>query len=62
MTTKNKNKTTNTPITLHNKIDRIKKMIVFLYDDIVDGKITNNKITDKLDEIVDKIDNFKDLL
>jgi len=62
MATKNKNKTTNTPITLHNKIDRIKEMIVFLYDDIVDGTITNNEITDKLDEIVDKIDNFKDLL
>jgi translation initiation factor 2B subunit (eIF-2B alpha/beta/delta family) len=62
MATKNKNKTTKTPITLHNKIDRIQEMIVFLSDDIVDGTITNNEISDKLDEIIDKIDNFKDLL
>jgi len=62
MATKNKNKTTKTPITLHNKIDRIQEMIVFLSDDIVDGTITNNEISNKLDEIIDKIDNFKDLL
>jgi len=60
--TKTKKKKTKTPITLHNKIDRIQEMIVFLSDDIVDGTITNNEISDKLDEIIDKIDNFKDLL
>jgi hypothetical protein len=62
MATKNKNKTTKTPITLHDKMDRIQEMIEFLSNDIMDGTITNNEITNKLDEIVDKIDNFKDLL
>jgi hypothetical protein len=37
-------------------------MIEFLSSDIMDGTITNNEITDQLDQIVTKIENFKDLL
>jgi tetrahydromethanopterin S-methyltransferase subunit G len=62
MATKNKTKMTKPPITLHDKMDRIQEMIEFLSNDIMDGTITNNEINDKLDEIVTKIENFKDLL
>lgn len=62
MATKNKNKTTKTPITLHEKMDRIQEMIEFLSNDIMDGTITNNEITDQLEQITVKIENFKDLL
>jgi hypothetical protein len=57
-----KTKTNKTPITLHGKMDHIQEMIEFLSNEIMDGTITNNEITDKLDEIVTKIENFKDLL
>ncbi len=62
MATKNKTKIEKTPLTLHDRMDKIQEMIEFLSNDITDGTITNNEITDKLDEIVTKIENFKDLL
>jgi hypothetical protein len=62
MATKNKIKMTKTPITLHEKMDRIQEMIEFLSNDIMDGTITNNEITDQLEQITVKIENFKDLL
>lgn len=57
-----KTKMNKNPLTLHDRMDKIQEMIEFLSNDIVDGTITNNEITDKLDEIVTKIENFKDLL
>ena len=60
MTTKKKIKMTKTPIILHDRMDKIQEMIEFLSNDIMDGTITNNEITDKLDEIVTKIENFKE--
>ena len=62
MATKNKTKIEKIPLTLHDRMDKIQEMIEFLSNDIMDGTITNNEITDKLDEIVTKIENFKDLL
>ena len=62
MATKNKTKTDRTPLTLHDRMDKIQEMIEFLSNDIMEGTISNNEITDKLDEIVTKIENFKDLL
>jgi len=62
MATKTKNKMNKNPLTLHDRMDKIQEMIEFLGNDIMDGTITNNEITDKLDEIVTKIENFKDLL
>jgi hypothetical protein len=60
--TKKKSKMTKVPTTLHGKMDRIQEMIEFLSNDITDGTITNNEITDQLEEITAKIENFKDLL
>jgi len=57
-----KTKMNKNPLTLHDRMDKIQEMIEFLSNDIMDGTITNNEITDKLDEIVTKIENFKDLL
>jgi len=57
-----KTKMNKNPLTLHDRMDKIQEMIEFLSSDIMDGTITNNEITDKLDEIVTKIENFKDLL
>ena len=57
-----KTKTKKNLVSLHDRMDKIQEMIEFLSNDIVDGTITNNEITDKLDEIVTKIENFKDLL
>ena len=62
MATKTKTKMNKNPLTLHDRMDKIQEMIEFLGNDIMDGTITNNEITDKLDEIVTKIENFKDLL
>jgi len=62
MATKNKTKMNKNPLTLHDRMDKIQEMIEFLSNDIMDGTITTNEITDKLDEIVTKIENFKDLL
>jgi len=62
MATKTKTKMNKNPLTLHDRMDKIQEMIEFLSNDIMDGTITNNEITDKLDEIVTKIENFKDLL
>ena len=64
MTTKTATKTkmTKVPTTLHGKMDRIQEMIEFLSNDITDGTITNNEITDQLEEITTKIENFKELL
>jgi tetrahydromethanopterin S-methyltransferase subunit G len=62
MATKTKTKMNKNPLTLHDRMDKIQEMIEFLSNDITDGTITNNEITDKLDEIVTKIENFKDLL
>jgi hypothetical protein len=60
--TKTATKMTKVPTTLHGKMDRIQEMIEFLSNDITDGTITNNEITDQLEEITAKIENFKDLL
>jgi tetrahydromethanopterin S-methyltransferase subunit G len=57
-----KTKMNKNPLTLHDRMDKIQEMIEFLSNDIMDGNITANEITDKLDEIVTKIENFKDLL
>jgi tetrahydromethanopterin S-methyltransferase subunit G len=57
-----KTKMNKNPLTLHDRMDKIQEMIEFLSNDIMDGTITNTEITDKLDEIVTKIENFKDLL
>jgi tetrahydromethanopterin S-methyltransferase subunit G len=58
--TATKTKMTKVPTTLHDRMDKIQEMIEFLSNDIMDGTITNNEITDKLDEIVTKIENFKE--
>jgi len=55
-----KTKTKKNLVSLHNRMDKIQEMIEFLSNDIMDGTITNNEITDKLDEIVTKIENFKE--
>jgi tetrahydromethanopterin S-methyltransferase subunit G len=57
-----KTKMNKNPLTLHDRMDKIQEMIEFLSNDIMDGNITANEVTDKLDEIVTKIENFKDLL
>jgi tetrahydromethanopterin S-methyltransferase subunit G len=57
-----KTKMNKNPLTLHDRMDKIQEMIEFLSNDIVDGTITTNEITDQLDQIVTKIENFKDLL
>ena len=57
-----KTKMNKNPLTLHDRMDKIQEMIEFLSNDIMDGTITNNEITDQLDQIVTKIENFKDLL
>ena len=62
MATKTKTKIEKTPRTLHDRMDKIQEMIEFLSNDIMDGTITNNEITDQLEQISIKIDNFKDLL
>jgi len=62
MATKTKTKMNKNPLTLQDRMDKIQEMIEFLSNDIMDGTITNNEITDKLDEIITKIENFKDLL
>jgi tetrahydromethanopterin S-methyltransferase subunit G len=62
MATKNKTKTEKTPLTLHDRMDKIQEMVEMLNNDIFEGNITTNEITDKLEQISIKIDNFKDLL
>ena len=55
-----KTKMNKNPLTRHDRMDKIQEMIEFLSSDIMDGTITNTEITDKLDEIVTKIENFKE--
>ena len=62
MATKNKTKTEKTPLTLNDRMDKIQEMVEMLNNDIFEGNITTNEITDKLEQISIKIDNFKDLL
>jgi len=62
MATKNKTKTEKTPMSLHDRMDKIQDMVEMLSSDIFEGNITTNEITDQLDQIVTKIENFKDLL
>jgi hypothetical protein len=62
MATKTKTKTEKTPLTLNDRMDKIQDMVEMLNNDIFEGNITTNEITDKLEQISIKIDNFKDLL
>jgi tetrahydromethanopterin S-methyltransferase subunit G len=62
MATKNKTKTEKTPLTLNDRMDKIQEMVEMLNSDIFEGNITTNEITDQLEQISIKIDNFKDLL
>jgi hypothetical protein len=62
MATKNKTKIEKTPLTLNDRMDKIQEMVEMLNNDIFEGNITTNEITDKLEQISIKIDNFKDLL
>jgi tetrahydromethanopterin S-methyltransferase subunit G len=62
MATKTKTKTEKTPLTLHDRMDKIQEMVEMLNSDIFEGNITTNEITDQLEQISIKIDNFKDLL
>jgi tetrahydromethanopterin S-methyltransferase subunit G len=60
--TKTKTKIEKTPLTLHDRMDKIQEMVEMLNSDIFEGNITTNEITDQLEQISIKIDNFKDLL
>lgn len=64
MATKNKKKTKteNAPISLYDRVNKIQDMVEMLSIDIFEGNITTNEITDQLDHIVTRIENFKDLL
>jgi tetrahydromethanopterin S-methyltransferase subunit G len=62
MATKNKTKTEKIPLTLHDRMDKIQEMVEMLNSDIFEGNITTNEITDQLEQISVKIENFKDLL
>jgi tetrahydromethanopterin S-methyltransferase subunit G len=62
MATKNKTKIEKTPLTLHDRMDKIQEMVEMLNSDIFEGNITTNEITDQLEQISVKIENFKDLL
>jgi tetrahydromethanopterin S-methyltransferase subunit G len=64
MATKNKTKIKieKTPLNLSERMDKIQEMVEMLNSDIFEGNITTNEITDQLDQIVTKIENFKDLL
>ena len=62
MATKTKTKTEKTPLTLNDRMDKIQEMVEMLNSDIFEGNITTNEISDQLDQIVTKSENFKDLL
>jgi hypothetical protein len=62
MANKTKTKIEKTPLTLHDRMDKIQEMVEMLNSDIFEGNITTNEITDQLEQISIKIDNFKDLL
>ncbi len=62
MATKTKTKSEKTPLTLNDRMDKIQEMVEMLNIDIFEGNITTNEITDQLEQISIKIDNFKDLL
>ncbi len=62
MATKNKTKIEKIPLTLHDRMDKIQEMVELLNSNIFEGNITTNEISDQLDQIVTKIENFKDLL
>jgi len=64
MATKNKTKIKieKTPLNLSERMDKIQEMVEMLNSDIFEGNITTNEITDQLEKISVKIENFKDLL
>jgi len=62
MATKTKTKIEKSPLTLHDRMDKIQEMVEMLSNDIFEGNITTNEITDQLEQITVKIENFKDLL
>jgi len=62
MANKTKTKIEKTPLTLHDRMDKIQDMVEMLNNDIFEGNITTNEITDQLEKISVKIENFKDLL
>ena len=64
MATKNKTKIKieKTPLNLSERMDKIQEMVEMLNSDIFEGNITTNEITDQLEQISVKIENFKDLL
>lgn len=62
MATKTKTKMNKNPLTLHDRMDKIQEMVELLNSNIFEGNITTNEISDQLDQIVTKIENFKDLL
>jgi tetrahydromethanopterin S-methyltransferase subunit G len=57
-----KTKMNKNPLTLHDRMDKIQEMVELLNSNIFEGNITTNEISDQLDQIVTKIENFKDLL
>lgn len=62
MATKNKTKKTNEPLTLNDRLDKIQDMLETLSSDIFSGEITMNEVTEELEEITVKIENFRDFL
>ena len=62
MATKNKTKKTNEPLTLNDRLDKIQEMLETLSSDIFSGEITMNEVTEELEEITVKIENFRDFL
>ena len=62
MATKNKTKKTNEPLTLNDRLDKIQDMLETLSSDIFAGDITMNEVTEELEEITVKIENFRDFL
>ena len=57
-----KTKMNKNPLTLHDRMDKIQEMVELLNSNIFEGNITTNEITDQLEQISVKIENFKDLL
>ena len=57
-----KTKMNKNPLTLHDRMDKIQEIVEMLNTDIFEGNITTNEITDQLEQITVKIENFKDLL
>ena len=62
MATKNKTKKTAEPLTLNDRLNKIQDMLETLSSDIFSGEITMNEVTEELEEITVKIENFRDFL